>query len=162
MKLFHGSNVKVAEPKLIKSSRGLDFGDGFYTTTNREQAENFALRVTANKGSGAPTVNVYEVDETLIFSLCECIRFAGVCDAWLDYVSDNRNGVYSGPKVDLAYGPVANDDVYRTLYLYFTGELTRVETMNRLKVKELYNQLVFKSVKALSFLRFKGAEVVHV
>ena len=42
MILYHGSNVIVEQPKLIRQNRYLDFGFGFYTTTNRDQAVNFA------------------------------------------------------------------------------------------------------------------------
>ena len=38
MILYHGSNVIVSEPKLIEQNRFLDFGFGFYTTTNKTQA----------------------------------------------------------------------------------------------------------------------------
>ena len=31
MILYHGSNVEVREPKLLKVQRDLDFGKGFYT-----------------------------------------------------------------------------------------------------------------------------------
>jgi formylmethanofuran dehydrogenase subunit B len=44
MIVYHGSNQVVEQPRLIKQNRYLDFGFGFYTTTNRMQAENFALR----------------------------------------------------------------------------------------------------------------------
>lgn len=36
MILYHGSNVTVEYPKLIRQNRYLDFGFGFYTTTNRD------------------------------------------------------------------------------------------------------------------------------
>lgn len=36
MILYHGSNVVVSEPKLILQNRFLDFGFGFYTTTNQK------------------------------------------------------------------------------------------------------------------------------
>ena len=36
MVLYHGSNVEVAVPKLISAIHTLDFGPGFYTTTNSE------------------------------------------------------------------------------------------------------------------------------
>ena len=36
MILYHGSNVIVEQPKLIRQNRYLDFGFGFYTTTNRD------------------------------------------------------------------------------------------------------------------------------
>ena len=60
----------------------------------------------------------------------------------------------------MVFGPVANDDVYRTLSLYSEGEITKEEALVRLKVKQLYNQLVFVTSKALTFIRFKGSEVV--
>ena len=74
-------------------------------------------------------------------------------EAWLDYVSDNRNGI---PKAecDFAFGPVANDDVFRTFAAYQAGILTKEETLARLKVKNLYNQLTFKSERALSYIKF--------
>ena len=38
MVLYHGSNIEVKEPKIIKSKRLLDFGTGFYLTSDYEQA----------------------------------------------------------------------------------------------------------------------------
>lgn len=162
MIVYHGSNIEVKEPRILKPNRELDFGNGFYTTTNLDQAVAFAKRVTVNRGNGAATVSVYEIDENAAFPLCQVIKFDGVCDAWLDFVCDNRDGSYSGPIYDLAFGPVANDDVYRTLYLYRSGEIDREETFKRLKVKTLYDQLVFATAKALSFLRFTRSEVFDV
>ena len=52
MILYHGSNVTVEYPKLIKQNRYLDFGFGFYTTTNRDQAVNFAGKVTDRRKPG--------------------------------------------------------------------------------------------------------------
>ena len=43
---------------------------------------------------------------------------------------------------------------------YVIRAISREYVMERLKVKELYNQLVFKSDRALSFLKFVRAEVV--
>ena len=47
MIVYHGSNVIVSEPKLVHQNRFLDFGFGFYTTTNKVQAIGFADKVTA-------------------------------------------------------------------------------------------------------------------
>ncbi len=38
MILYHGSNMIVEQPKILQSERMLDFGTGFYTTSNKEQA----------------------------------------------------------------------------------------------------------------------------
>ena len=42
MTVYHGSNIEVREPKILKPNRELDFGNGFYTTTNLDQAIAFA------------------------------------------------------------------------------------------------------------------------
>ena len=92
MTVYHGSNVEVKDPKILKPNRELDFGNGFYTTTNIDQAIAFAKRVTQNRGAGVATVSAYEIDETAVFPLCKVVKFDGVCDAWLDFVCDNRDG----------------------------------------------------------------------
>lgn len=38
MFLYHGSNMQVITPKILVTNRMLDFGAGFYTTSNKEQA----------------------------------------------------------------------------------------------------------------------------
>ena len=78
----------------------------------------------------------------------------------LDFVCSCRDGFNSSEGCDLVFGPVANDDVYRTLTLYREGEITKEEALVRLKIKQLYNQLVFVTPKALTFIRFRGSEVV--
>jgi len=158
--LYHGSNVEVKTPRILAPNRTLDFGPGFYTTTNLAQATDFARRVVNNRRSGIATVSVFEVNENLAFDMCDTLKFSGVEDAWLDFVADNRMGLYCGPRYDLVWGPVANDDVYETLQLFVNGAISRSYAMERLKVKELYNQLVFKTDKALAFLRFVRMEVV--
>ena len=65
MILYHGSNVTVEHPKLVKQNRYLDFGFGFYTTTNREQAVNFAQKVTDRRKTGTATLNIYSVNEKI-------------------------------------------------------------------------------------------------
>ena len=156
MILYHGSNLVVSEPKLVQQNRFLDFGFGFYTTTNKQQAISFTDKVTKRRKSGDHTVSVYEIDEVKAFTECSFLQFEGPDEAWLDFVCENREGKYTGKKYDLILGPVANDDVYTTFTLYTAGILTKVQTIEALKVKELYNQLVFASEKALGYLRYIG------
>ena len=156
MIIYHGSNVTVSEPKLVIQNRFLDFGYGFYTTTNKVQAIGFADKVTKRRKEGTPTVSIYEIDENKAFAECSVLRFDTPDEAWLDFVSDNRAGNYSGEPYDFIYGPVANDDVYTTFTLYTAGVLTKEQTIEALKIKKLYNQLVLTSPKALAFLKFVG------
>ncbi len=155
MILYHGSNIAVEQPKLIVQNRFLDFGSGFYTTENKEQAISFANKVYRRRCEGSPIVSIYEMNEASAFSSCDLLRFADPDEAWLDFVYAHRTGIYSGKPFELIYGPVADDDVYETFLLYATGTLTKEETLKRLKIKKLFNQLVFGSKRAISFLKFK-------
>lgn len=53
MILYHGSNVIVDKPRLIPQNRFLDFGFGFYTTTNKAQALAFAEKVFRRRKEGS-------------------------------------------------------------------------------------------------------------
>jgi hypothetical protein len=159
MILYHGSNVEVKEPKILEPSHALDFGPGFYTTLNRDQAVDFAQKVVLRKG-GVPVVNEYEIDEKIAFEFCDLLKFDQPNGGWLDFVCSCRDGINVAEGRDLIFGPVANDDVYRTLTLYREGEITKEETLSRLKIKQLYNQLVFATGKALTFIRFRKSEVI--
>ncbi len=56
----------------------------------------------------------------------------------------------------MIFGPVANDTIYRTFVAYEEGILTKEETISRLKVKKLYNQMTFATEAALAQLRYIG------
>jgi hypothetical protein len=160
MILYHGSNVVVDKPRLIRQNRFLDFGYGFYTTTNREQAENFAKKVVSRNKSGTATLNIYNIDEKTAFAQCKLLSFESPDEKWLDFVAANRQGIYQGEQYDLIYGAVANDDVYRTITLYMSGLLTKSQTLEALKIRKLFNQLVFTTDKSLGYLKYEGREFV--
>ena len=159
MILYHGSNMVVEKPRLIEQNRFLDFGYGFYTTTNKVQAENFAKKVEARRG-GTPTVNVYEIDDNIGSELLKIKRFNVPDEGWLDFVSAHRNGTYDGEQYDLIIGAVANDDVYRTLQVYSAGLLTKEQALDALKIKKLFDQYVFATNEAISLLKFVKSEEV--
>ena len=158
MTLYHGSNMKVEKPKILIPNRFLDFGPGFYTTSNLLQAQNFADKVAARKKSGTSTVSIYAFDEAILKKL-KVLSFDSADEVWLDFVSDNRNGISIKEKYDLIAGPVANDDIFRTFILYSNGFLTKEQTLEALKIKKLFNQYVFATDKALEHLKFVDAEV---
>ncbi|MCH5197355.1 MAG: DUF3990 domain-containing protein [Oscillospiraceae bacterium] len=145
--------VVVSQPHLVQQNRFLDFGFGFYTTTNKAQAISFADKVFKRRGSGSKVVSIYEFNEQTSFEKCFRLRFDTPSEDWLGFVSENREGNYNGEIYDLVYGPVANDDVYTIFALYSAGALNKGQTLEILKIKKLYDQLVLSSEKALSFLK---------
>ena len=94
------------------------------------------------------------------FRQCSLLRFERPDEAWLDFVTANRQGAYRGRQYDLIYGPVANDDVYRVIALYMTGVLDKEQALTALRIRRLFNQLVFVTEKSLQYLHFEGSEFV--
>ena len=41
MTVYHGTNIIIEQPKIINRFKTLDFGEGFYTTENESQAQDF-------------------------------------------------------------------------------------------------------------------------
>ena len=165
MKLYHGSNVIVAEPRILPPRPGhtLDFGTGFYATTSIEQARRWVgLRQKRGEVKDG-YVSCYEVDDDILaFPGLKCLRFQTATVDWLHFVMGNRDALIPDHGYDIVAGPVANDRVYATLTLFEIGQLDAEETVRRLKTYTLVDQLLFHTEKALAHLRFTGSEVVNV
>ena len=154
MKLYHGSNMQVRAPRLVRQNRFLDFGSGFYTTSSANQAESFARKVVARERGGTPTVSVYSFDPKEANRTCTALSFGGPTPEWLDFVLANRTGTYNDAGYDVVNGPVANDNVYRTLQILESGDISRDEAIARLQTYKLVDQWVFRTDRALAQLSF--------
>ena len=84
--LYHGSNMEVCEPRIIQSKRLLDFGTGFYLTSDFEQAKKWALRTTTRREEGSPLISVFHLDEQELDNL-EILKFENANKEWLRYIS---------------------------------------------------------------------------
>lgn len=159
MILYHGSNVKVSQPKILNAERALDFGVGFYTTTDRAQAERWARRVAARNASERIIVNIYELEESALKGL-RVKKFKSASREWLEFVCNHRRDIGLRSDYDIIIGPVADDRVYRVMVQFENGELNTREALKRLKTEKLTDQAVFCSERALQFLVFKCAEEI--
>jgi hypothetical protein len=163
MQLYHGSDVIVKNPILLPQPRTLDFGAGFYTTTNYKQAEVFARKVGDRRESEKCFVSIYEVaDFDVLKKEFSVLEFNEPDEPWLDFVFENRAGKYVGKAYDIIYGPVANDTIYRVLTAYEEKIVPKSECIRQLKVRKLYNQMAFTCEKALGFLKFIDKEELIV
>lgn len=86
MILYHGSDIVVDKPVLLISKRTLDFGPGFYTTTNKDQAISFAQKVMIRKESKVKAVSIYEIDFEKIETSLDILKFTSPDKEWLDFV----------------------------------------------------------------------------
>ena len=160
MTVYHGSTVLVETPKIMHSERKLDFGRGFYTTYNHEQAVRWSKRVADRQKAQTRIINEYRFDLTAAKEQLQVIQFDQPDVMWLDFVSMNRNGHTSPNPYDIVMGPVANDVVYTTVLLYEQGFLDKATTIQQLKVQKLYNQILFHSEASLQFCRYIRHETI--
>lgn len=159
MILYHGSNMEIRDPKLIPSKRLLDFGAGFYMTSDFKQAEKWALRTTRMREIGVPTVSVFEIKEEELRKL-ELLIFKSANKEWLRYISANRTGKPTDKVFDIIVGPVANDQTIRTINNYLKGYLPEDIAIQLLLPQKLKDQYAFRTEKALAFLKFREAKTV--
>ncbi|MGN0455407.1 MAG: DUF3990 domain-containing protein [Acutalibacteraceae bacterium] len=159
MILYHGSNVEVRNPKLIPSKRLLDFGAGFYLTSDFEQASKWAIRTTNNRGTGIPTVSVFYIEE-LQFENLRVLHFESANKEWLRYISANRTGKIIEEEFDVVSGPVANDQAIRTVNNYLKGYFSEDIAIQLLLPQKLKDQYAFRTEKALNILNFTEAKTV--
>jgi hypothetical protein len=155
MQLFHGSTEIIEYPEIFDQQRLLDFGKGFYTTTNREQAERWAV-IKQNRlaNQAKAIVTVYEFDKSVLTNgMLKIKLFKHANEEWLAFVVSNRR-VNLVSDYDMVIGPVANDTLYQTLTLYEAGILTKKETIVRLKIHPLFNQHAFNTTQSLSYLQY--------
>lgn len=95
MKVYHGSTFIVKQPNIEMLTHRTDFGKGFYTTSNYEQAEKWAKRKKDRLNEKTNMyVNSYEYIENESLSI---LNFNEATEKWLQFVFLNR---YSDVLVD--------------------------------------------------------------
>jgi hypothetical protein len=158
MIIYHGSNLVVEQPRIMQSERMLDFGTGFYTTSNKKQAIRWAQRVSERRDPKDQVISIYEFDMKVAQRELAMIHFDEPNGEWLDFVSANRSGRAASDHYDIAIGAVADDKVYSVVQFYENGIYDRTEAIKRLKVEELFDQILFHTEKSLTYCHFVGYE----
>ena len=145
MKLFHTSNIVVQIPNVTYSRNHLDFGRGFYLTSLKLQAENYGQRFL-RKGEEA-YLNIYELDEDL--EEFTRISFDSYNGGWLDFVTACRKG-QPHENYDIIEGGIADDQVFDSIDLYFSGIYNREQTLDQLRYKHPNHQLCITNQQLLN------------
>ncbi|MHB8126598.1 MAG: DUF3990 domain-containing protein [Desulfitobacteriaceae bacterium] len=158
MNLYHGSDIVVEKPEIFQSNRLLDFGIGFYTTSNKEQAVRWAEKVSIRNNTNKKLLSVYNFDMEEAKKELNIIIFRSTDEKWLDFITANRRGREISDEYDIVIGPVADDNVYMTVKLFETGVLDKGEAIKRLKVEKLFDQLLFHTEKGLRLCVFDHYE----
>ena len=164
MKLYHGSTVIVDKPLVSYGRDNLDFGKGFYTTSMQGQAEKWIQRFISLGKKGI--ISIYNFDGTDIQKKYRYKKFPEYNEEWLDFVLASRDGSKDYLNYDIIEGGIANDKVFNTVELYFTGLIDKSTALQRLKFEQPNNQICFINQQVLdTVLKFessyetKGAQV---
>ena len=147
MKLYHGSNVVVQNPKVLTNGFYKDFGYGFYCTQIQRQAERWALTKRANH-----VVNTYAYEENEELNI---LNFSEMTEEWLDFVVACRSG--EKHEYDVVEGPMADDTIWDYIEDFMRKKITREAFWVLVKFKYPTHQIVFCTEKALTTLSFEGS-----
>ncbi len=146
MIVYHGSTTVLQNPDVFHSKRYLDFGEGFYVTTFKQQAEKWALRKALRQEKQA-VVNIYEMEEDM--SGFRVLSFESESEEWLDFVCSCRMGIKTTESYDIIIGNVADDDVFKTVDLYFRGIWEKERVLKELRYYKMNDQICFRNQNVL-------------
>lgn len=159
MILYHGSDVEVKEPRIVKSEKGRDFGCAFYLTPIKEQAERMAKRKQRMNKSSSAIVSVFEFNEKDINSF-KYKLFKNPDLEWLDMIIECRTNPSFEHGYDIVEGKIADDSVGETILFVIDGVIKKEDALERLKFQKINSQIAFCSEISLKLLRFvKSYEV---
>lgn len=155
MIVYHGSTEIIKHPDVIHSKKYLDFGKGFYLTSFESQATKWAFR-KGMRQEKCGIVNVYELSEDL--NKFRVLSFEQENEKWLDFVCSCRKGKSLNIKYDIIIGNVADDNVFKTVDMYFRGLWNKEQVLNELKYYKMNNQICIVNQNTLNqVLTFKKA-----
>ena len=140
--LYHGSTHRVEHPLVSLGRQNLDFGQGFYLTTYREQAVQWALRQQILRRSDVAWLNEYRLDMDKVNAGKYKQRYLeGYNQEWLEFNAASRHGETPWRGYDLIQGGVANDKVVDAVEAYLAGLADVEHTLNKLSFAQPNNQL---------------------
>lgn len=159
MIVYHGSTSIVKNPDTLHSYRPLDFGKGFYVTTNKKQAETWAKRKALIIGSDMAYINVYKLNDD--YSGLAHKAFGDDLSEWVDFVCHCRDGGTDYKGYDVISGKVANDKVFRVVDMYHDGIWDKERAIKEIRAYPDYDQIAFITQKAIAkLLSFDSVEEV--
>ena len=144
MRLYHGSNTVVEQPKILTNGFYKDFGYGFYCTILEKQARRWAL--TKKKHH---VVNLYQFQPAKGLKVK---KFDKMTEEWLSFVVDCRSGVRH--EYDIVEGPMADDTIWDYIEDYTAGRISKAAFWELVKFKYPTHQIVFCTDTALKTIRF--------
>lgn len=156
--VYHGGTEIIDKPNVSAGRPNLDFGLGFYITDMRQQAVDWAKRVS-DRRKAKPVLNIYYLDRESILENYKCKVFTDYDGEWLDFIVASRQGKMPWKGYDYIEGGVANDRVIDTISLFMADLITRDKALERLSEHRPNNQMCILNQEIIDkYLNFYGAE----
>lgn len=153
MILYHGSDVIVENPIIIKTEKGRDFGCAFYLTPIKEQAERMAKRKQRINKSDKAIVSVFEWDEKNTKDL-KYKKFVNPDLDWLNMIIECRTKPTYVHGYDIVEGKIADDSVGETILFVIDGIIKKEDAIERLKFQKINSQVAFCTNISLKYLKY--------
>jgi hypothetical protein len=147
MIIYHGGYCEIKIPQIIKGKYTKDFGEGFYCTEIKKQAERWCIKYDD------PVINAYEYKENKELNI---LKFDFMTEEWLNFIVSCRNGV--NHDYDVVIGAMANDQIYNFINTYIRGLISREAFWALAKFKYPTHQIAFCSKKSLGCLKYLRSE----
>ena len=148
--VYHGSYTIIKEPYIKHGRYTKDFGNGFYCTTIKEQAERWARRYET------PVVNIYDVK---INDSLKILEFKEMTEEWLDFIVSCRQG--KEHSYDIVIGAMANDQIFNFISDFVDGIITREQFWVMAKFKYPTHQINFCTEEAIKYLEYRDCQEVQ-
>jgi hypothetical protein len=176
--LYHGSYCEVKSPELQRGDKYKDFGQGFYLTSSKKQAENFI------KTSVKKAILSGKVGEKQNFGYVSVFRFIKNNDLdiwtypeadadWLHCIVGHRKRntfpdiIDRLKQYDIICGKIANDNTNATIAAYMASAYGEIGTksaddmcISLLLPERLQNQFCFRTDEALKSVKFVESEKI--
>lgn len=149
MTVYHGGYQPVKEPEIRIGRNTKDFGNGFYCTIIKEQAQRWAKRYDTK------IVSTYDV---CLNPKLNILEFEEMSEKWLDFIVACCSGKMHD--YDIVIGAMADDQIYNFISDYMDGVITREQFWVLAKFKYPTHQIAFCSEEALKCLEYRNFEEV--
>lgn len=157
MILYHGSNVEIAKIDLNRGRRGKDFGQGFYLSADRGQAQMMAERTVDIEESGTAILTMYEFDESVLLNPSDfnVKVFDNYSKEWAEFIMLNRSNKTHNQahNYDIVYGPIADDKVGLQISRYQLQYIPMDELIRQLSFIHPTFQYFFGTESAIRLLK---------
>ena len=151
--LYHGSYIEVKNPLVNVGRKNLDFGQGFYLTNIKEQAEAWSKIIATRKGKNIkPVVNVYNFDYFRTKNIgYRFNEFETYNIEWLNFVVDCRKGKDVFSDYDIVIAGSIDDEIANIVVDYEKGVITAEQALEQLRYKDVNHQICILNQEIIDY-----------